>query len=367
MSSTTTNTEHEHAQNPSAHEQHTRSTSTGPRTEAGKANSRANAFQHGLSGEGIVLPADFDRHLQDRKAKWRETFQPVGAFQEWLFDRICIESALADRCKILQIVAIDELALQAGETWEDARRLDAALIFEKLHKHPEVNRLRLIQSKQGCDLLIEAWRSIASDFRRNQGWDLTRTWPKVLDLLGVPHDQREDYLPEQFDDLATFPGGLEWIETQIAALEMRQEVFLNDQDERARLDTQAGLNFKAPNLALLRRYEAAILRRLDWTIRQLTALQSNQPLDPGTPQGPIPTYQPPGEAPSASAPKSKPQPKAKPKPTPTPTPTSSYATAMPNFSPKSQWLEHLLNNPLANVSATSHPTSATGHPKDRKG
>ena len=64
--------------------------STGPRTDAGKARSRLNAWKHGISAEQIVIvdedPADFEAL---RAELWRE-WQPVGALEIVLLDRLAV-------------------------------------------------------------------------------------------------------------------------------------------------------------------------------------------------------------------------------------------------------------------------------------
>jgi hypothetical protein len=62
--------------------------STGPKTEAGRAMSSKNSLKHGLTAEQIILddedPADFAAFHQSSL----ETFEPVGALEEQLVERI---------------------------------------------------------------------------------------------------------------------------------------------------------------------------------------------------------------------------------------------------------------------------------------
>jgi hypothetical protein len=62
--------------------------STGPRTEAGKARSRLNALQYGLTAKTIVLPGEDAAELQELYEQIRADLKPQGAFEEQLVERI---------------------------------------------------------------------------------------------------------------------------------------------------------------------------------------------------------------------------------------------------------------------------------------
>ena len=80
--------------------------STGPKTEAGKKNSRRNALKHGVlasallitQGEGAEDAAEFGEFLRDLQ----EDLQPVGAVEEMFVERIavcCWRQKRALRCE----------------------------------------------------------------------------------------------------------------------------------------------------------------------------------------------------------------------------------------------------------------------------
>jgi len=59
--------------------------SSGPRTEAGKAQSRLNALKHGLRAEGFeVLPNENAEAYQARLELWIDDYQPADAAEEQL-------------------------------------------------------------------------------------------------------------------------------------------------------------------------------------------------------------------------------------------------------------------------------------------
>ncbi|CAN5742767.1 hypothetical protein BH23PLA1_BH23PLA1_34280 [soil metagenome] len=317
---------------------------TGPKTEAGKAQSRRNALKHGLSGHGVVLPDELAEQIHDRKEFWRKDYRPDGPAQEWYFERICVESVLADRCLHLQIDALDDLAQRASESWDDDRQLAAAELMEQLNKRPEIVQKRLIQTAQGCDVLIAAWQEVAETFRKYNGWEMHTTWPRVLDLLGIAIDQRTERTPSLLGDAQCSPAGQNWIDQQIAELQRRKTDYLDDRNERERGDTEAGLVDDAPSLRRLQRYEAAILRRMQWALKQLRALQTGPRPEPTPRPDPAPTRDP--DSRPDRAPDSGPARVSSPSPTPAPT-----LSAKP--------LSTVLNNLLPTRSSTTSENRST--------
>ena len=138
---------------------------TGPRTEAGKAKSRGNALKHGLSGHGVVLPAELADVMQQRKELWRKDYRPDSPAQEWQFERICVESVLADHCTHLQIAALDELSHRAAESWDDDRRAAVAALAADLSTRPDRVQPILLGSRHGCEALISAWEQVERTLR----------------------------------------------------------------------------------------------------------------------------------------------------------------------------------------------------------
>jgi hypothetical protein len=62
--------------------------STGPRTEEGKARSRANALKHGLTAESIILTGEDPAVVEELKdALWLQ-FDPATALEDHLVDQL---------------------------------------------------------------------------------------------------------------------------------------------------------------------------------------------------------------------------------------------------------------------------------------
>jgi hypothetical protein len=61
--------------------------STGPKTAAGKERSRANSYKHGLTGEGIVLPAVEAAEVARLQQCYEVDLQPSNEFSRTLVRR----------------------------------------------------------------------------------------------------------------------------------------------------------------------------------------------------------------------------------------------------------------------------------------
>jgi hypothetical protein len=62
--------------------------STGPRTEPGKARSRLNALQHGMTAGMILLPGEDSAELAMMSERLHDDLAPVGEFERELVERI---------------------------------------------------------------------------------------------------------------------------------------------------------------------------------------------------------------------------------------------------------------------------------------
>lgn len=58
--------------------------STGPRTEAGRAASRTNAFAHGIDAKLLVIPGEDPLDYENLSAGYHRQFRPRGPEQEYL-------------------------------------------------------------------------------------------------------------------------------------------------------------------------------------------------------------------------------------------------------------------------------------------
>src|SRR6185437_9289587 len=91
---------------------------TGPRTEAGKARCRLNAFRHGLTGQILVLsPEEAERH-RTHHAALVKYYQPAGPIESALVDQISSGIWRLQRAHAIEegLFALDAETGQPGDT-----------------------------------------------------------------------------------------------------------------------------------------------------------------------------------------------------------------------------------------------------------
>src|SRR4051812_11149398 len=104
--------------------------STGPRTAEGKARSRANALKHGLCSAFVV--AEDAQLVQDRAHDFCGAARPQDSLQAWLVTQVSLLSIRIERCERIERRGGDKVAIAAEVSWEEDRRLEAALLGERL-------------------------------------------------------------------------------------------------------------------------------------------------------------------------------------------------------------------------------------------
>ncbi len=246
-----------------------------------KTQQRNQQLQHGLDGHGVVFPHEQADIIQERMEHYWAKFLPDSPLENWLFIRVCTESVQIDSLLHQTIAERDEIALRADESWDVDRLLDARILFDKLHKKPEIVQLQLLQTKQGCEVLIEAWEEIARDTAQNQGQlPVDSLWPRVLNLLGKHRDHRNHCTIESLLAKAGNLSATDWIAQQIQSLKDRLETHLNERDGRQRADTQTGVLIQeTPKLKRLKRDERSAIYRMRWAWTQLRKIQSQRNSD----------------------------------------------------------------------------------------
>ena len=277
--------------------------STGPKTEAGKAVSRANALKHGLAGAGVVRPDAEADLVARRAAAWKVTFGPEDDYEDWLVDQLALASARIDRCAELDRAGRQELIDRAGTSWDADRRLAAEALAKRLSREPELVVLQLQQTAQGCACLIERWDRLLAIHDALGPWDVERR-SLAYDLLGMPSLFRLD------DEDLLAPARAE----HARLLRLKAEV-LDEQDASERAIALAGLalDTSAPARLLLR-YEAACHRVMERSIRQFRS----RPPAPAFPESHRPAESP------------RPTPTPPPAAAPTPPPAAAPRQPLPN-------------------------------------
>lgn len=272
--------------------------STGPRSAEGKAASRQNSARHGLASEGIALPDDLARQVEERLPAWVAEFRPQGALEAWLVGQLVVASVQLDRVREHNQAHDSVRRARAAVAWDDDRRAEVEALGARLAAEPARVAAELVRSARGCLWLAERWRALGHALESAGAWsDPERA--RALDLLGIAAElrpahelSRPDLAPDRLRAL---------VAEQLDALDARIDAGLSKLDATLRTLTAEGRSFDdSPPARLLRRYELACARRFDWLLIQLQRLRAGRvatvsPAD--APASPIPI---PTSAPSAT-------------------------------------------------------------------
>jgi hypothetical protein len=122
--------------------------STGPRTEEGKGRSRANAFKHGLTGDGVVLPAEDAAEVERLSVAFGEELGAQGEVGHALARRMAVMSIRMDRSVDQETAALSAHIRQAVDEFEPPEGIDD-VVAEKLRA--EAARSAMFDfSKEAC-------------------------------------------------------------------------------------------------------------------------------------------------------------------------------------------------------------------------
>src|SRR4051812_20332187 len=76
--------------------------STGPRTEEGKARSSQNALTHGLFSRQLVIRPEDHRAFDEMLASYTSELKPAGAMEKTVFDQLVHAAWNLQRVRILE-------------------------------------------------------------------------------------------------------------------------------------------------------------------------------------------------------------------------------------------------------------------------
>ena len=195
--------------------------STGPRSEAGKLQSRRNSLQHGLAGAGMVLlPAD-EAKLLERRSSWSEVLKPVDEVEVFLVERAVLHSVKLDRLSTVESALACESVERADREYEANSLANIERVEAQVRDWERVEgelQLRGTLIREALDVLYRLLGIEGpEDPRRSDILALVRAASNqsggvdesareqaratLADLIGARLDERRRALARLFDDL----------------------------------------------------------------------------------------------------------------------------------------------------------------------
>jgi hypothetical protein len=101
--------------------------STGPKTDEGKEQSRANSYKHGLTGAGIVLPEREAIEAERRTVAFANELQASGDVAVAIVRRVAMLSVRMERCVAFENVTLTQRVRQAEADFVAPEGCDAKL------------------------------------------------------------------------------------------------------------------------------------------------------------------------------------------------------------------------------------------------
>jgi hypothetical protein len=159
---------------------------TGPRSDAGKAASSANATTHGLTAKRPLWQEERER-LQIVADTWRGKAFPETPVEEALIDTAATEYVRYLRCVAAEEARLRAAGHQARRQWTESRRHAVRRLAQDLPNDPASTAEALHESAFGIDWMLRRWRSLREAVAAGRCWD-ARQWGAALNLLGLPSD-----------------------------------------------------------------------------------------------------------------------------------------------------------------------------------
>ena len=137
--------------------------STGPKTAAGKARSRANALKHGLTGAGIALPGEDAALIAAELEAAQEDFAPTTRLGAKLVRRAAVLSIRLDRCERYAQAADEHRIRHAVARLDRGRAEHADRLLDAIEADPATHRRALLATPEGVDRLTDAFAMLIGE------------------------------------------------------------------------------------------------------------------------------------------------------------------------------------------------------------
>ena len=278
--------------------------STGPRTEAGKIRSRANAVKHGLTGAGVALPVEDAQAVEQRFLAIQEELAPSTVLGCFFAHQVALMTVRCQRAARQESKALASRVRQAPAEWDEARAAEADHLLGWIGAEPISYHRKLMATPEGVDRLIKTLLGLREELDRSVVvWDFTHA-QQLAACFGtresdVPYSRGRclsDAMggnfagidPTEIAHLTSKDAQQNWTCDQMDA-HIRAEV-ARLEEHRAGLDlselaldrAEAGeraLFDPGKEATLARKYEAAATRELYRALREFREVEATGDLD----------------------------------------------------------------------------------------
>ena len=195
--------------------------STGPKTEAGKLQSRRNSLQHGLAGEGTVLLPGDEAKLLERRESWGRVLRPEDEVEGFLVEQAILHSVKLDRLTTVESALACESVERADREYEGRFLARIERVEAEVRDWERIEGVLLQRGTLGRDGLDVIYRLLKiegpDDPRRSDLVALSRAASAELgggdessrqkaretlaDLIGARLDERRRALGRLFEEL----------------------------------------------------------------------------------------------------------------------------------------------------------------------
>jgi len=274
--------------------------STGPKTVEGKERSRSNARKHGLTGDGIALPAEDAAVVAERFESLRDQFDPRTPMGGILCKRVAMLSVRLDRSYEHEAAALSVRVLSAGPSFADARKAEAEHLIHTIAAEPATNHRRLMASPEGVEIMIAQWERMRADLHDPEGCLWTYSHYQMADSLhgrksvdidmspymawtmamnGQYQYLRPDRLAGLKDDAAkklhAMDKVVELVDADLARLrDLRATMDTSAVDATRAFAAKLALFDSSKEAVLARKYEAATERGLYRALKELNEVEA---------------------------------------------------------------------------------------------
>ena len=200
---------------------------------------------------------------------WRSRLRPRTGKEEWLFIQIVVHTMLVERCRAHESAIRAKLSQRAALHWDEDRRAEAETLLLQLSQKPELTIAKLRTTLQGCQALIDRWKSLDTSLEHGVEWSQAQQ-KCAIDLLGTPIVFRHPRV------LELPPRAL--VAREIAKLE-RHIGKLGKLDAMERKHAREGFITPSKDMEALLRYESACARRLRWAKKEFDGCRLGKLID----------------------------------------------------------------------------------------